>query len=259
MMSNEEPAAPPPPVADSAAAVVRLCDFYADDPESWFCTIDSIFVTARVTRPVTKFHWAISKLQSHIMPSIAHLCREVNTLEDPYGDLRRLIVKAYGLSPLQRTEKLLDYPNLGTMKPSVLWDQLRALMPSTLEEIQLALFYRRLPAYIRDAVGTRKFTDQDELTELCNQVWEHHGGAAAAAAAAAAVSHRSASPARDRRAQSPNRSGRYGQQGGRPQRRRSPTPGAPRSWPDSAGRCYYHSCYGANARKCKEPCTYQEN
>ena len=142
------------------------------------------------------------------------------------------------------------------MKPSVLWDQLNALMPATKEEIQLALFYRRLPAYIRDAVGTRKYTSKYELTELCNQVWEHHGGAAAAVAA---VSTRPTSPARDRRSQSPHRGGKAGQQGGRPQRPRSPTPGGLCSYPDSAGRCFYHSRYGAEARKCREPCTYQEN
>jgi hypothetical protein len=136
-------------------------------------------------------------------------------------------------------------------------DQLSALKPPSVDEAQKVIFYRKMPTYIQDAVNLKDYPTMAALTTRCNELWDHRslsGGNIAAAA-----QPRPASPARDRRSQSPHRGGKAGKQGGRPPRRRSPTPAAPRSYPDSAGRCFYHSRYGADAHKCREPCTYQEN
>ncbi len=235
--------------------VVRLCDFYSDDPQSWFQTIDSQFETSRVTRSVTKFHWAIGKLPPSIAPSIALLCRNVNQLLDPYGELRTLIIASYGLSSEQRIDKLIDFPALGCQRPSVLWDQMNALRPDSVDDIMRAFFFRRMPSYIRDAVSTRKWDSFHELTQMCNQIYDQRGGAAAAMAAA--VLPRAASPKRGR-SRSPAKTPKGGQKQKNKQRR-SPTPAADRIYPDSAGRCFYHSRYGDDARKCRDPCTYQEN
>ncbi len=158
------------------AMVVRLCDFYFDDPQSWLFTIDSIFETSRVTRSVTKFHRAIGKLPPSIAPSVAHLCRNVNTLADLNADLCTLIVNSYGFSPGQCTNRLIDFPSLGAVKPSVLWDQMWALRPDSVDDIMLAFFFRRMPSYIRDVVNTRKCDNFNDLTAQCNQIWEHRGG-----------------------------------------------------------------------------------
>jgi hypothetical protein len=47
---------------DPATATVRLPDFYADSPRSWFDCIDAMFTAAKITQPLTKFHWALAKL-----------------------------------------------------------------------------------------------------------------------------------------------------------------------------------------------------
>jgi hypothetical protein len=235
--------------------VVRLCNFYADDPQSWFFTINSIFETSRVTRSVTKFHWAIGKLPPSIAPSIAHLCRNVNQLADPYGELRTLIVSSYGLSHEQRIDRLIDFPSLGGQRPSVLWDQMNAIRPDSVDDIMRVFFFRRMPGYIRDVVNTRKWDNFHDLTQLCNQIWEQRGGAAAAMAAA--VQPRAASP-KGGRSRSPAPAPKTAQKQ-KNQHRRSPTPAAARTYPDSAGRCFYHSSYGDETRKCRDPCTYQEN
>ncbi len=47
---------------EPATATVRLPDFYADLPQSWFDCIDGMFTAAKITQPLTKFHWALAKL-----------------------------------------------------------------------------------------------------------------------------------------------------------------------------------------------------
>ena len=47
---------------EPATTTVRLPDFYADSPQSWFDCIDAMFAAAKITQPLTKFHWALAKL-----------------------------------------------------------------------------------------------------------------------------------------------------------------------------------------------------
>ncbi len=42
-------------------------------------------------------------------------------------------------------------------RPSVLWDNLNALRPKTLEEAQIALFIRKLPRHISAQINTKSF------------------------------------------------------------------------------------------------------
>ncbi len=59
---------------EPATATVRLPDFYADSPQSWFDCIDAMFAAAKITQPLTKFHWTLAKLpllvDSHRSPAV---------------------------------------------------------------------------------------------------------------------------------------------------------------------------------------------
>ena len=261
-MATDEAAALPPPTQGNEpsdfAAAVRLPDYYPDRPQAWFRQINSTFAASRVTRPLTKFHWAVSKLPAALIDTIGALCDNPAAVADPYEELQSILTLSYGLSAAQRTALWLDHPGPAGNRPSVFMDQLSALKPPSVDEAQKVIFYRKMPTYIQDAVNLKDYPTMAALTTRCNELWDHRSLSGGNVAAAAAQT-RPPSPARDRRSQSPHRGGKAGKQGGRPPRRRSPTPAAPRSYPDSAGRCFYHSRYGADARKCREPCTYQDN
>jgi hypothetical protein len=47
---------------EPATATVRLPDFYADSPQSWFDCIDPMFAAAKIAQPLKKFHWPLAKL-----------------------------------------------------------------------------------------------------------------------------------------------------------------------------------------------------
>ncbi len=72
----------------------------------------------------------------------------------------------------------------------MLWDNLSALRPKTLDDAQVALFIRKLPRHISAMINTKSFDTPQEMVRHCNQLWatqtpEEAASAAAAAAAAA--------------------------------------------------------------------------
>jgi hypothetical protein len=135
------------------AAAVRLPDYYVDAPQAWFRHINSSFAASRVTRPLTKFHWAVSKLSSTLINVVGQLCDNPTTVADPYAELQAILLRSYSLSADQKTARRLDHPGLGANKPSVLMDQLTALRPDSLDGVQKVIFFRKMPTYIRDAVN----------------------------------------------------------------------------------------------------------
>ena len=113
---------------EPATATIRLPNFYADSPQSWFDCIDAMFAT--------KFHWALAKLPFSLIATIRPLSRDPTAISDPYNELQELLLRSYGLSAAQMTSRWLDYPMCGKTRPSVMWDNLTALQPATLRPFQ---------------------------------------------------------------------------------------------------------------------------
>jgi hypothetical protein len=95
---------------EPAAATVRLPDFYADSPQSWFDCIDTMFAAAKITQPLTKLHWALAKLSFSLIATVRPLSRVPSASSDPYMELQELLLRSYGLSAAQMTSRWLDYP-----------------------------------------------------------------------------------------------------------------------------------------------------
>jgi hypothetical protein len=55
-------------------------------------------------------------------------------------------------------------------RPSVLWDNLTALRPKTLEEAQVALFIRKLPRHISAMINTKSFDMPKDMIRRCSVV-----------------------------------------------------------------------------------------
>ncbi len=245
----------------AAAAAVRLPDFHANSPQCWFDCLDSTFATANITKSITKFHWAMSKLPFSLIPTVHPLSHDPTAVADSYKDLKELLLRSYGLSDEQRTSKWLDYPMCsGETRPSVLWVNLTALQPATIKEAQTALFLRKLPRHISALINTWSFDTTEEMIQRCNALWMSQTPEEAASAATAAATagpwqhsslrnaHRSPSlyrcktPCGDK---SGDKSGRC----------RLPTPGAAKGGRNN-GLCFYHSRFSNKAHKCEKGCTY---
>jgi hypothetical protein len=113
-------------------AAIRLPGFYADSPQSWFDRLDSTFATANITQSIPKFHGALAKLPFLLIATVRPLSWNPTAVRDPYKELQELLLRSYGLSAEQMTNKWLDYPMCGDTRPSVLWDNLTALQPESI-------------------------------------------------------------------------------------------------------------------------------
>jgi hypothetical protein len=171
-----------------------------------------VLLTANITLSITKFHWAVAKLPFSLTLTIRPLTRDPTAVADPYKKLKDLLLESYGMTDEQRTNKWLDYPMCGSeTRPSVLWDNLTALQPASLNEAQVALFIRKLPRHISAMINTKSFDTPQEMVRRCNQLWatqtpeEAASAAAAAAAAAGPWQHSSLRDAQARRSPSPYR------------------------------------------------------
>jgi hypothetical protein len=216
-----------------AAAAVRLPDFHADSPQCWFDCLDPtfFFATAIITQSITKFHWVMSKLPFSLIATVRPLSRDPTAVADPYKELKELLLRSYGLSDEQMTNKWLDYPMCGDTRPSVLWDNLTALQLVTIKDAQIALFLRKLPCHISTLINTRAFDTTEEKIQRCNALWmsQTPEEVASAAAAAAAAAPSQQSPFRKARI-SPSPYRRKTPGGNKSGRRRLPTPGAAKAY-----------------------------
>jgi hypothetical protein len=131
--------------AAAAAAAIHLPEFHADSPQSWFTTLDSQFANAGITDSLAKFHRAVAKLPFSVNPTIQPLADDPTAYADPYGELKELLLESYGLTEEQKTNRWLDYPLCGSeTRPSVLWANLLALRPKTLDPSR-DVTYQTLP------------------------------------------------------------------------------------------------------------------
>ncbi len=77
---------------------VCLPDYYPKSPKAWFCSISETFAASRVTRSLTKFQWALSKLPFMLIDSIGQFCRNPSAYADPYQELQDILLLSYSLS-----------------------------------------------------------------------------------------------------------------------------------------------------------------
>jgi hypothetical protein len=69
-----------------------------------------MFTAAKITQPLTKFHWALAKLPFSLIANFRPLSRDPSAFSDPYKELQELFLHSYGLSAAQMTSRWLDYP-----------------------------------------------------------------------------------------------------------------------------------------------------
>ncbi len=98
---------------------------------------------------------AVSKLPFSLIATVRPLSRNPTAVSDPYKELQELLLRSYGLTDEQMTNKWLDYPMCGDTRPSLLWDNLTALQSASIKDVQTALFLRKLPRHISSLINPR--------------------------------------------------------------------------------------------------------
>ncbi len=95
-----------------------------------------------------------------LVDTIGPLWDDPGSVEDPYIRTRNfsaLFCTSTASANMQKIVKWLDHPGQSANKPSVLMDQLNALQPSSIVEVQKIMFLRKMPAYIRNMINLKDF------------------------------------------------------------------------------------------------------
>jgi hypothetical protein len=214
------------------------------------------------------YDYVLMKLPEDVVMSVRSLVSAIEAdpvkQETSYTLIKEALLGSYGKTKWQMAYSLLDHPDLGDRRPSAMMAEMLPLRFETTapDSLFLALFFRRLPAAIRDHLAAANHTMATEMAAHVDVLWEarNTSSVSTVSESLAAVSVRSASPrdsrSPDRRARSPDR-----RRGGGRQPPRRPTPGRQDSRATSAGDgfCRNHRRYGDKAYNCRGNCKYAEN
>jgi hypothetical protein len=188
------------PTASVSHVAVKLLDFYMSDPEMWFTQADFMFRRIKISDSLTKYDYALQKLPCKVLQSMRELAQRVRTsdIKDPYEQLKDKLTTSYQKSPWQRTFELLDMPDLGDRRPSVLMDAMLALLPDDIKpnRLFLALFLCRLPTEMRDHLATQDLKTPAAMAAAANRLFDAHPQGAAVTAVISTRAGRSPLPAR---------------------------------------------------------------
>ena len=128
---------------------MNLPGLWLEKPSTWFNMCKSAFAVRQITSPITKYHHCVEKLPAETVATVEDVMNNYAAFVDPYTELKQRLCRAYGRSNMQKVNDLLDLPNLGSEKPSVLMDNILSLWPDTTtknkSKLFLGLFLRRLP------------------------------------------------------------------------------------------------------------------
>ena len=244
-----QPQSLPAPSGHVGHVAVRLPEFWLADPEFWFLQADAVFDTSSVTRSLTKYNHCLARMPAEVAATLRELARRVaaGLVPDPYLEMKAKLMGSFQKSPWQLAFELLDAPDLGDRRPSVMMDSMLALLPpgEVPSLMFLAMFLRRLPADMRDQLAAQNLREPAAMAAAANLIFDARPqGFSGVSAVSSAQRGRSSSP-RDGRPRRPgqNRSGR-----------RQQTPGA-----GGSGLCRLHEQWGSKAHKCEAPCSWAGN
>ena len=133
------------------AASVKLPQFWAESPDSWFGVAEAQFHLRGVTDSLDKFYAVVSCLPLTVARKAKRLINDPPHY-NPYGRLRDLLTASHTLSEYDRVLKILAMPPLGAgQKPSNLLAEMLDLCPEAEEETHFmrTAFIMRLPASVR--------------------------------------------------------------------------------------------------------------
>jgi len=208
----------------ASAVALKLPVFWTSQPDVWFSQAEAQFHIRNITADTTKYFYVVAALDQNTASQLLDVLRSPPA-ENKYQTLKQQLLQTFGLTRRHRAAKLLDIAGLGDRKPSMLLAEMRSLSDGhtscmLFEEI----FLRQMPDEIRLQLAQEDFSDLDAVAERADALWlamRSHTGI-----------HKVV---------------------------KAPRP--PRHNPDNAstntsGYCFYHAKFGAQARKCRDPCAY---
>ena len=201
------------------ATSLKLPALWINNPEAWFLHVESQFAIRKITADDTKYHYVVAALDSDSAN------RALSVLQNPPTDgkfdkFKKFLLSAYGKTHSERATALFNLNGLGDYKPSELMDKMLALLGAH-EPCFLFrhLFLQQLPDFVRIPLANSVETDCRKLALEADNLYLS-GKQHQAQVQAVRSPHTVSKPTK------------------------------------TQTRCWYHTKFGARAKKCEQPCCF---
>ena len=134
------------------AVSIKLPQFWPDKTRFWFAQAEAQFETRNITNEKTKFNHVVLVLDSKTATQALDIIETPDPV-NPYTVLKERLTKAYSLSDSERAGRLIDMAGLGDRTPSQCLADMLQLIPAGQAVdpgfLFRELFLRQLPVEIR--------------------------------------------------------------------------------------------------------------
>ncbi|XP_049269298.1 uncharacterized protein LOC125757647 [Rhipicephalus sanguineus] len=253
-----------------ATVQIHLPSFWPQNPAAWFTHVEAIFALRRITSQQAKYCHAVSALSTEVVAEFHDLvCTPHETT--PYDHFKTTVLQRKSVSVRRRLQQLLNEEELGDRRPSELLRRMQQLLSGCKLDVNSPLlrelFFQRLPQNVVLALATAPDDlPLDKLAEQADRVADYAAGGTVATASSVPLSQLEDRQSRleqliDDLAETVNalRPPSHPRRRDRDYRPRLSPRSSSRSGPRRRVYCWYHSNFGASARQCRPPCSWQGN
>jgi len=263
----------------SAVTSVHLPPFWRQSPTQWFVHADAMFANKRIRSDLTRVNHVLEALDEDGVRAVMDLLGA----DASYDALKQRLIATYTIPQATRLQRIIQPGGMGDRTPSRLLRDMREVYPDGMMDSTLgALWLGKLPPAVRTVIAGLSGTT-DFLAERADRVWEACADPELLAVARSceqdgqprevapvqvqvsdacftalenAVHALTAQVASLATSQAATLSRVPVDRVAHHRRERSRSQSQPRPGNAKLGWCYYHDRYGADARKCRDPCTY---
>jgi hypothetical protein len=251
-----------PMPTEISRVAVRLPPFWAERPVLWFAQAEAQFSLAGVNNEKTKFYHVVSQLDHRYATEVEDIITSPPE-KDPYSVLKAKLVTRLSPSREQRIRQFLTL-EMDDRKPSPFLRQLRILAPDVSDDFLRSIWSSRLPPNLRAILACQPEGDLNAAGRCADRIIEAAPQSALASVVPLADSNTPTQQIEDLSRQVAALSTelthlRSNYKNLRPKNRTQRLGNRSPSREDATSTlCRYHRRYGAQARKCTQPCSYSQ-
>lgn len=259
--------APPEAPQDIARVAVKPPPFWKINPTLWFAQLEAQFKIANITVDDTKFNHVVSAIETDVLNSVSDIILNPPQHEK-YNTLKNRLIELHSESQESKIRTLLQGIELGDQRPSQLLTRMRSLAGEAAGEPLLkSLWLSRLPTTSQSILAALS-EDLNKLANVADKISEFSSIPqinAASSSHSVSNSNLELQVAQlskqmseltnlvNSRGRAPQKN-RYRHHNGR--RSRSRARSANKYKEPANNLCFYHTNFGAQARKCNSPCSF---
>ncbi|KAL0869400.1 hypothetical protein ABMA27_007640 [Loxostege sticticalis] len=238
----------------------RIPDFWTDQPALWFIQFEAVVLPQKASDD-SCYQLLIAKLSKQVIQEVADLLASPPAT-GKYLALKKRLTDAYEESETRRIQKLISEMQLGEQKPSQLLRRMQNLAGKRMsEETLLVLWQNHLPQAVRTVLAATALEDVEKLASVADKVMETTKPIEIASVSqqpdslAEVIANLTIEVAELRKSRQFTRGNNRSSQ---PSRTRSTSRRGKPSTGKDKNLCYYHHRFGKKAKKCREPCAWNE-